>query len=582
MKLFNKWNLVGSVVAYIGIHIALIFFPPAFSQHSLFKAGAGIPTLISIMVLGVMVVGWGFASTAVSRAAGRASFAKNGGGWIWNSLKNWGRHQGGIHGWLINRIQWRDSKAKYPFHRLRLELNVLINYLLRLEVYTVKSKYVAEVQKFVQEEIDEKFEFTYSTGQQKSDYIEYMAGYGYKYDAEKATWTQEDRVLEFVSSNGHLTAKVPGQCGAKNRHILVAKCMESMNRYFDRVRGGTFKPGSHYLPENLKRDLQEELATIRDELELEGGGKTLPPAKKSLMRYGLSQYKDSLRWAILDMNNRNGWYKHPYKFASIIARPWICTARIERKGNGEIKIKEELIDRRVRERREIGDRKGGKFGAVERFMWETDSKGRFMDDINKIIIEKKQFVSQTGREVVYGDISGDEVRYRKVDGEDIYQCDELGMIASAMTSSEWAFFKDDFNMGYLHPKSRTWRAYEDAHNDRDWSYRHLSKKWKTPLLAPKEGAFDREALKDPGKFQYRGRKAYYDEVEEELKDNEPINKYPCVSLLGLADYIIDLVKKTLKEEEQPKFFKLHPRYNLTDNKVTLMRGGGGGGGSEGG
>jgi hypothetical protein len=150
-----------------------------------------------------------------------------------------------------------------------------------------------------------------------------------------------------------------------------------------------------------------------------------------------------------------------------------------------------------------------------------------------------------------------QVRYRKIDPEMVYQGDELKEIASLM-NTEWQFFKDDFLTGHLHPFSRTWKDYQEAHNRRDWDYQSLNRS--TPRKTSADSAFDREALKNPGNAQYKGRVNYFDTKIEEISGLGRTNTYPCVSVLGLTNYIVDYVSKQLKEEEQIKFFTLYPQY----------------------
>ena len=292
---------------------------------------------------------------------------------------------------------------------------------------------------------------------------------------------------------------------------------------------------------------------ILADLEIEHGG-TFGSVKTSLLRYGLSQFRDSIRWVMLEINNKNGWYRHPYKFASLDARPWIVEAELKRDNKGKIKGTGRIVSR-TRKMENIDVKKKGDYGEVEKYLWEVDNTGRFSDDINSIMIEGKDLNGEIGNR--------NTVFFRKIDAEDVYQGDELKQIASNITQ-EWTFFKDDFISGYLHPLSHTWKDYQEAHERKDWGYKNL-KKISTPQKGA-DGAFDREALKDPGNFQYRGKKVYYDQNEDELREEEPRNYYPAISILGLTDYLIDLITKQLKEEEEMKVLKLYPEFDLKNIK----------------
>jgi len=557
MAVSGRW-LIGSVITYVLIHLGLAFIPIEFFKRlSLFRLRGPIGWL-SVGLLFLVLSLWGWLSVVVSKAENRANFVKNGGSFVWNGVKNWIRHLPTIVGWALNRIQWRDNRAEYPFHRLRYELSVMMNYLLRLQVYVSKSKFVEQVQRFVVQEIDKKFQYTFSTGQQKSDYIEYASGYDYK-QKKDSSWYKEDMPLEFVSHSGNLAAKVPGGAGARRRHVVVCKYIDMLREELHQVTEGVYDLRKNDSVSRAMETLSRNLASVFTQLD-----KNWNRVKVSSMRYGLSQYKDSLRWAILDMNNRNGWYRHPYKFASTISRPYFVTAIIKKK-NGIIMFERETSKTYPSPHVKIEDKKRGKWGQQEVYLWEVDNKGRFIEDINKIKVENKHVTGGTVKNPTYGAFAelGEgqtaEVGYRKIDGEEIYQGDELKEIASLMSATEWKFYKDDFLTGYLHPKSRIWKDYQEAHNRRDWGYRRLESMG-TPGRSSGNAAFDREALKDPATIQYKGRINYYDSKPEQITETEPKNNYPCVSLLGLTNYIIDYVSKTLKEEEQIRFFRMYPQY----------------------
>lgn len=556
---FRGEDLIAVLVVHLGINLVL-YFIPYFSKYSIFGAGMALISWKGFLIILGLILGYSWLSIYVASSEKRANFVTNGISFTTNGIINRIRGMAGFIGGLLNRIQWRDSRAEYPFHRLRYELNVLMNYLLRWQVYVSKQKYVEEVQNFVTNKIDVNYEATFSTGQQKSDYIEYSAGYKYEQDPKTSRWEQRQRILEFISKNGKLSGKVPGQPGSKNRHVLVCEYMNRLKTFLEEVADGTFVPGNYDNPTRFKEILMGSMQEIFDGIS--GDHKnTYTPAKKSLMRYGLSQFRDSIRWAMLDMNNVSGWYKHPYKFASVDARPYVVTAEVTKK-NGKIEILREIKKKRILE--SIGQKMNNNFGEQQKILWEVDNKGRFMQDINKIMIEEKHMKGVSlVKKPDYEDIGvaeggTKEVRYRKVDPEDVYQGDELKEIASAMASSEWQFFNDDILTGYLHPKSRTWRDYETAHDAQDWSYEGLERGAPPKLSGPE--AFDREALKDPGDHHYRGRKNYYDSNPDQLNKEAPVSNYPAVSIIGLTNYIIDLVKKTLSEEEQETFFEMYPQY----------------------
>jgi hypothetical protein len=82
--------------------------------------------------------------------------------------------------------------------------------------------------------------------------------------------------------------------------------------------------------------------------------------------------------------------------------------------------------------------------------------------------------------------------------------------------------------------------YVKLHGEGEINYSNVKKEHQPVFNSP---AFDREALKDPGRFVYYGKEKYYDE------DASHENPFPAISSIGLSEYILDLIDKRTYEEE---------------------------------
>ncbi len=557
MVVFSRRHLLGSLGAFLLIH--LIILPiPGLSRFSLFRASAGLIGWKGVLLMFGLIIGWGWLSITVSKAEGRANFVRRGFSSIWGSIEEIARTSKprwyNPFYWLDYMLQLKDTQPSgfvpRVFHRLRYELNTLMNYSLRWQVYVAKSLNVTATKEFIREKINSLIEQTASPGQQKSDFLEYAIGLRPVKGVEK--WElfeyQAKWACEFLGPAGKISKKVPGQTGTKNRHHLI---FELFNKMIDNIRSienNKFNMGISDPTTACINNIEGAMGKLLTFYE-----KTSDPMKKSLIRYGFSQYRDALRWVVLDQQNKNGLYEHPYRFARTEARPFWVKAKIVRDEiSGKIKYLVEDLNQPLRFVNEQVFKKGigndpeapkKKIGEEE-FCYEVDEKGRVMRDINMIMVENKHPNQRTIGE------NDEFTLYRKVFPEDIYHSDAPVELLDSI-EHEWNFFKDDVLTGMFHPLSMSFVDYEMRHDAKDYGYyglQHLPKN----VVSEGTPAFDREALKDTT-IIYRGRKRYFDE-EKALINKEPINRYPAVSIRGLNSYIAHLVRKELGGAEiQDKF-----------------------------
>lgn len=559
MALFSRRHLLGSLAAFFLIHLVILPIP-GLSKFSLFRAGPGLIGWKGVLLMSVLIVGWGGLSIYVSKAEGRANFVRRGFSSIWGATEEIARtSKPGWYNplyWLNYCFQLKDMQPSgfYPriFHRLRYELNTLMNYSLRWQVYVAKSLNVTATKEFIRKKINVLLEQTVSPGQQKSDFLEYAIGYrpvkiGEKWElfGDQANWA-----CEFLGAAGKTTKKVAGQTGTKNRYHLI---LEIFNKMIDNIRSiekTTFDMGISDPTTACVKNIEGTMGKLLTFYKA-----VFDPMRKSLVKYGFCQYRDALRWIVLDQQNKNGLYEHPYRFARPEARPFWVKARIVRdKISGKIKYLVEDLNQPLRfVKYKQAFRKGigtdpeapDKDLGEEQFCYEVDEKGRVMRDINVIMVENKH----PNRRAIS---KNDEFTwYRKVFPEDVYHSDVPVELLDGI-EHEWAFFKNDILTGMYHPLSMSFMDYKARHDEKDYGYhglQHLPEN----LVSEGTPAFDREALKDTSVI-YRGKKRYFDEEKTLINREEPINKYPAVSIRGLSSYIAHLIRKELGGAEiQDKF-----------------------------
>jgi hypothetical protein len=458
--------------------------------------------------------------------------------------------------WFAKHIEPRyktpDGHDLIILRKLRVELITLMNYLLRLEVYGAKKNAVVEldrkfehIRKGIESENYKGAKETRAAARIKSDAYEYCAG-----------------------------AKI-GQYRAKSNNlkwqgnIVPDGLWRTYNWYFDRIHEGgkrdsrqlaaegysTLKYCVHFLMNGLKQRLENvnDLAKAYGSTEFQGklqqdwkNTRTGPWLDKSIHRhesfqglannYGRMLGAHALSWQALDQNNIGmaGWYKHQYKFARASARPRVIEVDFTELQKGILKP--------IKDHGQVPDPvktiADGEFG-IDSFLFEVDMYGRFMDDMNHLL----NVTAKGGPGVSTAKASG--AVYRQAYAEDIFPISSFEAIYSSIIK-DWDMWQEDVRDGLFHPHSKTAFGYarciENGLYDFDTHYQTYNLE-KTP--GPGSPAFDLEALKDPGAFQFRGKKHYFEEVLE----GEPENKFPGLSVNGLSMYIRTLMRRKSNEPE---------------------------------
>ncbi len=196
------------------------------------------------------------------------------------------------------------------------------------------------------------------------------------------------------------------------------------------------------------------------------------------------------------------------------------------------------------------------------YLIETDTYGFSVSDINRIQIDKI-----------------DLPYIRKWKASDIGWTDkpdeEVPRFNLLMHSAEldWRFFLEDFEKGIYHSFSK---KIDDYNELIAYGYTNFDAATFKSLLTIEQNAFDREMLKDTGKFTYWGRRHYWDYERSDMR-NYPVNPYPAVSFYPLWNFITSVTTKIIKEPEIARRFIEEFKLGYREiEKQTQPRQGGGG------
>ena len=271
------------------------------------------------------------------------------------------------------------------------------------------------------------------------------------------------------------------------------------------------------------------------------------------------------RWYyFLDMYNLYGEYKRGYRFAKFDTKPDLCTYRIKPSSQNDVMW--EIDWNSVRK---ISTATAApNFEAGTNYLIEVDMYGYSTSDINTIQIEKRNLPHI--RKWKMSDIGYLHKHY-----DPNLNLNEIPRFAEVveLAHKDWEWFIQDIEKGIYHPYSKRIDDYTELIAK---GYMNFDAATFKSLLTSEQTAFDREGLKNTGRFIYWGRKNYYDEIRESLR-YEPVNPFPTISMQGLWDFISTVATKRVKEQEIAKRFLDEIKMSYRDIDIKPGQQGGAGG-----
>ncbi len=505
------------IVAIAGLfthYIAYIIFEEdAIFNGMPFNLGWGIPKLIGMIIAVILLfsfIGMGFKGEKEKK--GMFNQIKTDGlRLIQNKATKFFRLMGGIKK-IKENITARDptpeGEVPYILRELRVELEILMNYMLRLEVYNGKIKSVsngAELASYIKNNVTTD---TDPLDAQKR-FRKYRIGPKIKYDEKTNKFD-----LELIDPKEHL----PGWNEFRYPLFLL---FEKFNEKLE--TSGFFKEqtdkekGDRKETDIKKYELYVKQIISKFESQI---------TKKFWAYYrklGGNKVIQGLSHDILDQYLLYGKYKHTYHFASEDATYSEYSWKVIEDDGVYREVK---IDKKVKDvNREIG--RMGQIDEEQILYYEVDNDGFLIDDLNEVQVERK------------------EKNIRKIDRDKIiFQYHPFYKVTDWL-KSEWKFFIQDIRDGRFHDFSYSSDDYGALHKINELDYSKIEWGGKTSRSRP---TFDREALKDSGKVTYLGKKYYYDTSKDHIGIYHK-NSYPGLSTLGISNYMISLIINCVKEQK---------------------------------
>jgi len=493
-------------------------------------------SMVFIIILVVVLTAVGlFRNKQEDKARARLGWTKNTGQYIGQRFINLANKiRFPIIGWLLKKADLHDitpgapEKEEFSFsiRKVWMEMFAMMNYLLRLEVYHAKGGAVEKTKNKTIKLFGEKKVKIYSKHTLHIWFDIFKNGTGYRKIEGGTPGTTEEKHIVFeadnekrsyMSVNNNLDEekfKHEGFYGWVDGRFIIFRFLELFKRD---IEGITKNSKVEHEREELKGGIEiitKGLKGIFDQMADSKRRYTL-----FVTRISAINVIDSYRSNILNQLNKYGsLYRHNYKFAKKGARIYNVTCDVDKSKDqpfGDIEIYPETATY-----------SGNK--VYVNLKHEVNLHGCFLEDWNKFRME-----NSSGRKTI-----------RKVELKDVADHPDFREV-SRWQAAEWDFFIKDVRDGRFHPSSRTVSDYTEIHSKkRKYNYRGV----KATHGAPRRGnvAFDREALKDIGRFVYLGRKNADDEREDDV--NVPIsNPFPAITTIGLSTYINDYIDEFAKE-----------------------------------
>ena len=473
--------------------------------------------LIFLIIIGLVILVF----FGIARGEGRAGILREGVTRLWVKLLQKLRRNRSTAKIVGDYFEMRDptlpDELPFVLKDLRLEIYTLMNFTLRHEIYKAKSASM-------------KREFLGRFGGDRGRELVMGDNIPTSESIHNSikSLVEGSEIKKTDDGRGWVLTDESRGVGFARQYFLIYKVMEMLRDMLESDLTGA-------PPTNPAQDVESFTANMKSTF-LDGHIKHIDNIyntryKTSVERFKVVNLVRAYRLYFLDMYNMYGKYTRGYGFAKLNAKPDYYTYN---KSDNDIT---KSIDfdtgspyRPKFDNPETGDVKNYESGTDN--LVEVNLYGFSTSDINAI---------QIGRiDLPY------IRRYKK--GDIVYlHKEETGkprfneIINYA--SKDWDFYVEDLERGIYHPYTKSITDYNELVSH---SYLKFSAAtFKKPLTIEEIG-FDREALKNPGSFVYWGRKNYYDETRDSLRQ-EPVNPYPIASLIGLWQFIGDVAKKRIKE-----------------------------------
>lgn len=437
--------------------------------------------------------------------------------------------------WLNIQDPYLPGELLFSLKELRLEIYTLMNMMLRHEIFKAKSekqRKIASIFQVAEQLMTDRVPTRENVHKEMKQFIE---GGG------------------FEKKDGKWVLKPP--VGFARQYVKILEIMNKLKADLENQEQLTQPP-----PGTPKDEVNKFLETQEKDF-LNPHFKDMETVyntryKASVEKFKVANLLRAYRLWFLDMYNLYGEYKRGYGFAKLGTIPRLCTYEIKGDKNQREKVQEEINWDSVIEVG-IGEGLFGEPAGYEpgtNLLVEVDLYGYAVSDINAIQIEKRglRHIRKFKRE----DIVYLHKPVFETNGGVHYPAGNP-KFSELMNWSyrDWSFFVDDYERGIFHPYSKSISDYNviatlpNLRGERSpvYGYMRFSAAIFKKQLSLDETGFDREALRNPGKFVYWGRKHYWGNDRTSLR-LFPVNPYPVASMKGLWDFINMVAKRRSGEK----------------------------------
>lgn len=462
------------------------------------------------------------------------------------------------------------------FKKLNVELQVLMNYVLRFQVYNLKHSHVKATEEKVKDLIKIAQDYMYfSSLEQQFREMEYFK-------------TGNQRVVQVKKGEaGDIEIQVGAYKAVRDGDEIRYEFRKGMQKPYRKQDGTVKKAGSEeedrpgfinpalhlfnilkytrdafndtdyvlhgIITKDTSLDLYNHKMTPRVEGALLGDFTPMCQDLNEFLnrrkRYGNILEVEANKLEIFDQYLMAGAYTHYYQFAHPAAPVYKVPVTPE--------SFKEVVNNPDQPWPSDHSGAAGKDGSR---LWEVNRFGYFTDDINKALESgTPSYVRRVRRWMRESELIDPAGKYKKAEADDEWVptiVDASFVETMRHLEQEWQGWIYDLRYGIYHPYSKTFDDYEYCHRRKDARYHligeavEVRKKVSSGLSKPTHinPAFDREALKDSGNFVYWGRKKWYDDNLEHI-NNDPVNPYPGVSAYGISKYIANYAEEFMRDKK---------------------------------
>jgi|GEM_PF-5171413 hypothetical protein len=431
--------------------------------------------------------------------------------------------------------QTPEGELPFMLKDLRVELYTLLNLLLRNEIWRAKHASLRSKRAEMQQK-EEHMQEVEETEESLRDSLKKNIEGG-----EIEIFRGADGLMDF-------RLKPEGLYGVARKSIFIYELMKMLRNELQ----SDLRSNSHPAVRNDKY-VENQNAALGDLMEKKIVKIAFDRYKSTIMRFKVLNFIRARRLWFMDMYNFSGQYARGFNFAKKGALPLIYVVSAEDNG----------VQREIDwdSAAPVGIGGAGRVGVPTDYEPETSQPNRLVEvnlfgyavrDINAIQIEKTRPEALTPQQFpnILPPLSGGRYYIRKYKKEDIVYFfeEKAGRFFKTLTQSEyeWGYGVEDMLTGRLHPYSRGLEDYQSVITSGSLNFDNARFERLLPYNAI---AYDREALKDPGKLVYWGRKYYDDETPDSPRNRAPVNPYPTISVFGLWYFISRVALKHTEETQ---------------------------------